>query len=124
MNKLAQINFHDGTGYRGFGALGLETGNVDSAGNVFTSFITSLIGIISIVAIIWFVVIVITSGIAYMGAGPDQKAAEAAKKRITNGLIGLLIAIFGIFLVRLAGQILNIPNILNVGNLITDLEIK
>ncbi len=125
MKQLAQIKLYDNeSGYSGFGPLGLK-GDLDAtmSSYIFQNFISSLIGIISIISIIWFVIILITSGISYMNAGSDQKATEAARKRITNGLIGLLITIFGIFVVRLAGQIFNLPDILNLNKLIESIKI-
>lgn len=124
IKKLAQnsIDLYDSGGYKGFGPLGLESGT--PADSVFTSFISSSIGLISIIAIIWFIIIVITGGIAYMGAGADSKVAEGARKKISNGLVGLLITIFGIFIIRLAGQIFNIPDILNIVSLLSKLKIQ
>lgn len=126
MKLLAQskIDLYDTsqTNLKGFGPLGLEQGQDGAL--VFSTFISSAIGLISIIAIIWFVIIIITGGIAYMNAGPDQKATEGARKKITNGLIGLLITIFGIFIINLVGQIFNIPNILNIVNLLTTIQIK
>ncbi|EKE06401.1 MAG: hypothetical protein ACD_19C00014G0015 [uncultured bacterium] len=126
MRQLAQINLYDNAdGFSGFGPLGL---NGDLGGTmasyIFQNFMSSIVGIISIIAIIWFVVILITSGISYMNAGSDQKATEAARKRITNGLIGLLITIFGIFILRFAGQIFNLPDILNLNKLIEAIQTK
>ena len=117
MMKLAQgapIDLFDtsSNGYTGFGPLGLEQGQEADA--TFQSFISTAIGLISIIAVIWFVFIIITSGISYMNAGADQKATEAARKRITNGLVGLLITIFGIFLIVIFGEIFNITGILNI----------
>jgi hypothetical protein len=123
MNKLTQINLYDGGEYKGFGPLGLESGSAN-ADVVFQNFISSAIGIISLVAVIWFVFIILIGGISYMNAGPDQKTTEGARKRITNGLVGLIITIFGIFIVRLAGEIFNIPNILQVPSLLNNIQIK
>jgi uncharacterized membrane protein len=122
MNKLAQINLAPAGGYKGFGALGLEQGQ-DGA-TIFQTFISSAIGLISVIAIIWFVFIIVSSGISYMGAGADQKATEAARKRISNGLIGLLLTIFGIFIINLVGQIFGIPGMLFIPGLITEITIK
>ncbi len=122
MNKIAAtLDFSNG-GLKGFGALGLEQNQASES--VFQVFISSAIGIISFVAIVWFVFIIVTSGISYMNAGADAKAAEAARKRITNGLIGLLITIFGIFIINLTGQIFGIKNVLNVPEMIKNLIIK
>ncbi len=122
MNKLAQINLAPTGGYKGFGPLGLEQGQ--TAINIFQTFISSAIGLITIIAIIWFIIIIVTSGISYMGAGADQKATEAAKKRITNGLIGLLITIFGIFIINFIGQVFNIPGLLNIPDMFSKILIK
>lgn len=122
INKIAQIQIAPDGGFKGFGPLGLEQGQV--ADNVFAIFISSAIGLIGIIAIIWFIFIVVTSGIAYMNAGSDAKATEGARKKITNGIIGLLVTIFGIFIIRLIGQIFNLPDILSVGKLIEQTRIK
>jgi len=128
MMKLAAgepINLFEGDGFKGFGPLGLS-GDLDGtmASYIFQNFISSVVGIISIIAIIWFVIILITSGISYMNAGSDQKATESARKRITNGLIGLLVTIFGIFILRFVGQIFNLPDILNLNKLIEAIQTK
>jgi hypothetical protein len=126
MNKItADIELYEGDGFKGFGPLGLENSSLGFApAQIFQNFISSAIGLISIIAVIWFVIIIITSGISYMGAGSDQKATEAARKRITNGLIGLLITIFGIFIINLVGQIFNIDGILQLPNLLDRIQIK
>ncbi|MEK7168615.1 MAG: hypothetical protein AAB778_01255 [Patescibacteria group bacterium] len=122
IKNLAQINLYDGGQYKGFGTLGLEQGQEGVV--VFQTFISSAIGLISVIAIIWFVFIIASSGIAYMSAGADQKAAEGARKRITNGLVGLLVTIFGIFILVLVGEIFNIDGILNLKYLFENISIK
>lgn len=122
MKIAANIKLYENNGFTGFGALGLEQNQTGEA--VFQTFVSSAIGLISVIAIIWFIFIIGSSGIAYMSAGADQKAAEGARKRITNGLIGLLITIFGIFIVSLVGKIFGLDNILNIPELIKNLTIK
>lgn len=126
IKKIAQnsIDLYNGGGYKGFGPLGLETTTAKDAPDTFSTLVSTSIGFISIIAIIWFVFIIISSGIAYMSAGADTKATEGARKRITNGLIGLLITIFGIFIINLVGQIFNIPNILNLSSLLNLIKIQ
>ena len=125
MNKLAQINFYEGGGYTGFGPLGLEGGvGAQNAGFTLASVITSTVGIITIVAIIWFVFIIITGALSMMAAGADKGAAEGARKRITNGTIGLVGVVVGIFIVQLIGMILGFPNILNLPALIEAVQIQ
>lgn len=101
-------------GFTGFGPLG----NVSSSAGAmqtFTKFISSVIGIMTIIAIIWFVFIFITGAIAWMSAGGDKNALEAAKKRMTNGTIGLVVTVVAIFIIDLIGKLIGIPDILNLG---------
>jgi hypothetical protein len=117
MKNLAQgtIPIAPNGGFKGYGPLGLEgAAGAVSSDYLLQTFISSVIGIISIVAIIWFVFVLISGGISYLSSGADKNAVEGARKKITNGLIGLLITLFGIFILNLAGQIFGIPDILNI----------
>lgn len=122
MMKLAQgppIDlFADPAGYRGFGPLGLEGKSAYESSPVFIQFVSSAVGLISVIAIIWFVFILATGGISYMAAGSDKAAVENAKKRMSSGLIGLIITLFGLIILRLAGAIFGIPDILNINSFI------
>lgn len=125
MNKLAQIDLGPGSGegYTGFGILGLVGKKSSQASFIFADIITSIVGIISVVAIIWFVIIIITGSLSIMTAGGDKNALESAKKKISNGLIGLVGVIIGIFIVQLIGMLFGI-NLLNIPDLIYRSEIK
>lgn len=111
MNKLADISFGDLTGY---GTLGNPGGNgVD----IFSNFISSAIGLMTIVAIIWFVFVFFSGAIGIITAGGDKQSLENARKRIVSGIIGLVVVVAAIFVVKLIGFLIGIPNILNIGQL-------
>jgi hypothetical protein len=108
-NLLSQIKLYDTDRLKGFGPLG-ETGD---APGMFNKFFTSIIGIISVVAFIWFMFIIITGAIGIMGAGGDKNAVSSNAKKITNGVIGLVILISSLFLIQLIGTILKLDFLLN-----------
>lgn len=120
MNILAQIDLYSGDGYRGFGPLGLENGT-GSAISTFGNFISTIIGIITVVAIIWFVFTLFLGALGLITSGGDKNTAETAKKKISYGLIGLVIVIAGIFIIDLVGNIFGIPDILDIQSLISRL---
>lgn len=122
INKLSQIDLYEGGGYRGFGIYGLETGATSNAGPLFSNFISRAIGVVTIVAIVWFVFILITGAISLMSAGADKGAAEGAKKKITTGLLGLIVLISGIFVARFVGAFLGIENFTNPAILIEQIS--
>ena len=111
MKYLAQLDFGE---LKGFGPLGNPEG---SGINLFSRFISTTIGLMTIVAIIWLAFVLISGALGVMGAGGDKQAMESARKRITSGLIGLVVVIAALFILDLVGTIFGIPNILNIGEL-------
>ncbi|MEK7112912.1 MAG: hypothetical protein AAB875_06400 [Patescibacteria group bacterium] len=118
-NLLAQEGTPLGKPLEGIGTLGTPGEGFP----LFTKFISSTIGLLTIVAIIWFVFVLITGAIGMIGAGGDKAALESSRKRITSGIIGLVIVIAAVFIVDLIGRILGIENILNIPELVKSLPI-
>ncbi|HLD91829.1 MAG TPA: hypothetical protein VI795_00370 [Patescibacteria group bacterium] len=124
--KLTQdLQFYDPAqgNLKGFGALGLEI-PAGSPIQIFAKFVSSAIGIISLISIIWFVFVIVTGSLSIITSGGDKNSLESAKKKISTGLIGLIISIFALFIVRFIGYILGLTDILNVSNVFQDLIIK
>lgn len=119
MNQLAQLNFAPNGGFKGFGPLGNPSG---SGIETFGKFISSTVGLMTIIAIIWFVFSFITGAIGIVASGGDKNALESAKKKMTTGIIGLVVVIAAIFIIQLLGFLLGISNILNIGELFTQIQ--
>ena len=99
---------------KGFGPLGLEGDSLaTNASLTFTKFINSTIGLMTIIAIIWFIFVFFIGAIGIITAGGDKNALESARKKITTGIIGLVVVIAAIFIIKLIGFLLGIPDILN-----------
>jgi len=108
MRQLAQIRLAPEGGFRGFGALGLEGRDPSEAPLIFNQFIRSTIGLLTIVAFIWFLFLLIFGAIGVLTSGGDKAKVSDAKSRITTGLIGLVIIIAAVFIADLIGTILGI----------------
>jgi len=117
--KLSAIDLFPPGGFKGFGPLGNPAG---SGIATFTKFISTTIGLMTIIAIIWFVFVLITGAIGWIGAGGDKTAVEAARKKITTGLIGLVVVIAAIFIISLMGKLIGIENILNLEELFKQIQ--
>jgi uncharacterized RDD family membrane protein YckC len=116
MKKLAQIDLFPEGGFQGLGTGPLSGPQGEGSVNVFANIISTAIGVMTIVAIIWFVFLLIGGAIGIMTAGGDKTAAEGARKRITSGIIGLVIVIAAIFILSLLGFLFEI-DFLDVGGL-------
>lgn len=121
MNKLSlDIPLSPKGGFKGFGTLGDPKGG--SGIDIFTKFISSAIGLMTIIAIIWFIFTLITGAIAMISAGSDKASLENARKKITTGLIGLVVTIAAIFIIDIIGGLIGIPDILKLPTLFEQIQ--
>ena len=121
---LAQRSENVGPPLRGIGPLGLENQTPANAPSLFNKVLSTTIGVLTIVAAIIFIFQIISGAISWMGAGGDKGAIEEARKRITNGIIGLIIVIAAIFIAELIGSLLGLDLILNPGEFINQANLR
>lgn len=108
-NILADITIAPSGGFSGIGTLGKPSDpGQGGAFYDFSKIMSMAIGVLTLVAFIWFLFVLITGAIGVMNSGGDQKALESSKKRITNGLVGLVVVIASIFIVDLIGVIIGV----------------
>ena len=126
MMKIAQIDLFNGNGYEGFGRLGLEQGKgaPGDSSTIFAQFISSSIGLITLIAVIWFVFIFITGAIGIITSGGDKNSNEAARKKISSGVIGLVVTVLGLLIIRFIGAVIGFGDILDFGTMFNLLIIK
>lgn len=82
--------------------------------------ITTAIGVITIVAFIWFTIQFLVAAVQIIGSGGDKNALAQSKSKLTTSLIGLVVVISAIFLIQIIGVIFGI-SILNIAELIAGL---
>ncbi len=103
----------------GPGPLGNPGGD---AGGLLNTFLSSVIGILTIIGFIFFTFVLISGAIGIISSGGDKVAYESARKRISTGLIGVVVIVAAIFIVRLVGALLGIEDsILDPGGVIEGL---
>lgn len=107
---------------RGIGPIGFETGDPSQAPTLFASTLSKIIGVLTVAAILWFVLQIILASYGWMSAGGDAKAIENARSKLTNAIVGLIVVFFALVLASVIGFLLGIPNILDVGGFIKTLS--
>jgi len=119
---LAQKESPWGGSFQGLGPLG-ETSRfitIEGALKLFFTVLSSIVGIITVIAAIWFVFQFFIGAIQIMTSSGDKTKMQEASGRITYAVIGIVIVISAIFLVSLIGSLMGL-NILGPWEFITDL---
>ena len=80
---------------------------VNSASQLITRIIEILLAIAGLLAVIFLIV----GGFRYITAGGNEETAEAAKKTITNAIIGIVIIILSFVIVRVISNALITKNV-------------
>ena len=116
--KIAQVPHNLGSlnGIGPLGALKPEEGAL-----MFEKIISNIIGIMTIVAAIWFTFQFIVGAIGWLSSGGDKNKLAQAQGKITSGLIGLVIVIAAVFFIQLIGTLLGLPDILKPATFIQDI---
>jgi hypothetical protein len=79
------------------------------------------IGILTIIAVIFFSIQIIFAGYSFISAEGDSKKLEEARGSITNGILGLFIVIVAIGLGSLLASLFGIQNPLNLNQILTNM---
>lgn len=77
-----------------------------------TSAVSSVIGIMTIAAGIWFLIHILIGGLRWVGSEGDKTKLQEAQNRITNAFVGLIIVVAGWSILALSGKFLGFENIL------------
>lgn len=116
----AQQNLGTRIGGEGLGPFAQVSNAVEGLKN-FTSAISSIIGVMTIAAGIWFIFYFITGGIQWLTSGGDKHALEQARNKITNAFIGLIIVVSSITILSLASVFLEFDFLITNPNAVIDM---
>lgn len=97
---------------RGQGNLGLEgdVGIIEIGTHLLTfqRIVGVTIAALTVVAVVLFIVKIISGGIGILSAGEDRGKVAVAKNDITFGVLGLLVVVSALFVAGLVGAILGV----------------
>ena len=104
----------------GVGQLGCTVGELCTAGpsdapGTFNRIISTTIGVLTIIAFIWFTFQVIIGAYSIISAGGDKGKVAEGQKKIGNGVAGVVIVVAAVFIVQIVGLLLGLDSITDVG---------
>ena len=89
--------------------LGYSPGTtIGSASTGLSSFISNIIGLLTIIAGITFLIYFTVGGLSWITAGGDTGKIEEAKNRMTGGAIGMIIVVSAWAISWIIGQVLGV----------------
>ncbi len=129
MHTLAANTSVQGTplgkiGGEGLGPFGGTTFTGASAMQKFTSAISAIIGLLTIIGALWFLIQVLLGGLEWITAAGDKAKLTKARDRLSNAFVGLIIVVAGWALLALAGQFFGWESILLPDNVINLMQFK
>jgi hypothetical protein len=93
----------------------------EDIGTQIAGIVSTVIGVLTVLAIIWFIIEFIVSAYLLISSTGDQEKTAEAKKRLTQSVIGLVIVIGAIFIINIIAYIAGI-DFLNIGEFINKLS--
>jgi ABC-type dipeptide/oligopeptide/nickel transport system permease component len=96
-------------------------GNTSTPIDTFVTIISTLIGVLTIIAALYFIVQIFQAGLNWISSGGDKQSLQNAQKRLQNAIIGLFITVAAYTLIGLVGNIIGI-NILNLGPILNNIH--
>ena len=122
INFIAQVPKDLGN-IEGLGPLGnAVVSNSDPGVSIFTKFLSNIVGVLTIVGVIWFIFVLFDGAFKWLSSAGDKVKYQEAQKKITYGLTGLIIVISAIFIVKLVGFFFGIDDILSINGLFNRLQ--
>lgn len=86
-----------------------------------TNIVSSIIGIMTVWAAIWFFFQFTVGGWNWITSGGDKTKLESARNRITHATVGLIIVVAGWAILALAGQFFGYNILIDPGEVINQL---
>lgn len=83
--------------------------------------LSNILGILTIVAVIYFVLQIIFAGYGFLSSEGDVKKMEMNRSRLTNGILGFFIIVVAIAVVSLLSQLLGLGNVLDLNQMFTNM---
>lgn len=123
-NLLADVTLGRLGGLEGFGPFAnLDLTNITASAGAFSTIVSNLIGLMTVVAGLWFLFSFIAGAFGFSSAGGDTEKMNKATSRITSALTGLAVVVLAYALISLIGRFLGF-DILNPQDVIKLLSPK
>ena len=95
--------------------------DVSSPGSTAESLISTIVGVLTVVAGLAFLLYFVLGGLTWITAGGEKDKVQKAQKQMTDAAIGLIIVVVAYFIVGVVGTVLGL-DILNPAQLLNSFK--
>jgi hypothetical protein len=117
--KIGQIG---GEGLGPFGKIGAMAGSTASLTGIVNG-ISSIIGLLTVIASIWFLFQILFAGYQWISAGGEPKKLQEARDRIVHAFIGMVIVVAAWSMLALVGQFFGFNSLIDPAEVIKQLSL-
>lgn len=94
--------------------LGIQASSTGDATQKFEKYLSQIVGVLTIIAVLFFVAQIIFAGYAFISSQGDEKVMEASRKRLTEAVLGLTIVVIAVGLGSLIAWLLGVGGMLDI----------
>lgn len=117
---LTQRPIDLGSEIKGIGPLGFQGTNPCDITTFFPNIISTIIGVLTVCAILWFILNFIMGTYKWISSGGDSKAIESARSQIIQAIVGLILILVALIILSVLGNVFGL-DILNVKEMLDSL---
>jgi hypothetical protein len=100
---------------------GLNPATNVEATSMVEKLVSQVIGVLTIVAVIFFIIQLILAGYGFISSQGDEKKMATNRQRLTDGVLGIFIVVVAIGVGTLISKLLGLNNPLDLGTLFTNM---
>jgi len=100
---------------------GIPVGNNPTLG--LEKIISQVIGVLTIVAFVFFTIQIIFAGYAFLTSEGDEKKIETSRKRLTEGVLGIVIIIVALGIAALIARLTGLGDIFDLDAMLNSMHL-
>lgn len=100
---------------------GIQVTDSDSAATQLEGILSSVLGFLTIVAVIFFLVQIILAGYGFISGQGDEKKIAMSRKKLTDGILGLTIVVVAFGLTAFISSLLGLGNVFDLNTFVNNL---
>lgn len=85
--------------------------------------ISQVIGVLTIVAFVFFTIQIIFAGYAFLTSEGDEKKIETSRKRLTEGVLGIVVIIVALGFAALIARLAGLGNIFDLDAMLNNMSL-